>query len=53
VNVIMCIWIRAVDGADNSQSRFAAAFQGVTQGKFRTFKDPAELRAINVAGGQC
>lgn len=50
---IQCIWIRKVDGAANSNERFAAAFAGVPANKFRVFTDPAELMKINVAGGEC
>lgn len=52
---ISCIWIRQVDGADNSDARFGAAFAGVTAGKFRAFKDAdiATLANIDVAGGNC
>ncbi|GLB39808.1 putative uncharacterized conserved protein (DUF2183) [Lyophyllum shimeji] len=54
-NFILCIWIRQVDGADNTAQRFAAAFKGVPVGKYRIFKD-AEipyLRKIDVARGKC
>lgn len=50
-----CSWIRRVEGADNSDARFAKAFAGVPDNKFRIFTDaeiPA-LQNINVAGGEC
>ncbi|KAL0570650.1 hypothetical protein V5O48_011317 [Marasmius crinis-equi] len=52
---IRCIWVHLVDGADNSDARFAAAFEGVPQERVRYFKDsdiPA-LANVDVAGGQC
>ncbi|KAF9010909.1 hypothetical protein BDZ89DRAFT_937293, partial [Hymenopellis radicata] len=36
---IQCIWIRKVDDADNSDERFAAAFEGVPETKFRVYTD--------------
>lgn len=53
VKFMPCAWIRMVDGANNTQARFEAAFKGVPSGKWRTFKDPSELADINVANGQC
>ncbi|KAK7040705.1 hypothetical protein VNI00_009611 [Paramarasmius palmivorus] len=52
---IRCIWIHLVDGADNSDERFAAAFEGVPADRVRTFDDSqiAALADIDVAGGQC
>lgn len=42
-----------MEGAANSNERFAAAFAGVPVNNFRVFTDPAELMNINVAGGEC
>ncbi|KAJ3536706.1 hypothetical protein NMY22_g5912 [Coprinellus aureogranulatus] len=52
---ISCIWIRQVDGADNVAERFATAFSGIPEGKFRIFGDSdiAGLADIDVAGGSC
>jgi len=52
---ITCSWIRRVDGADNSQERFDAAFQGVPSNKFRIYNDAdiPSLQDIDVAGGEC
>lgn len=52
---IRCIWIHLVDGADNSEARFAKAFEGVPEGRTRLFKDAdiAGLANIDVAGGKC
>ncbi|KAF9467676.1 hypothetical protein BDZ94DRAFT_976646 [Collybia nuda] len=52
---ITCSWIRRVEGADNSDERFAAAFKGVTAEKFRIYTDAdiPSLANINVAGGEC
>ncbi|KAF7301896.1 DUF2183 domain-containing protein [Mycena indigotica] len=52
---ISCAWIRKVDGADNSDERFAAAFKGVDPSKIKIYTD-AEipgLANIDVAGGKC
>jgi hypothetical protein len=48
-----CIWIREVDGANNTDARFAAAFEGVDEGRWRVFTDPSDLVGIDVAGGAC
>ena len=50
-----CIWIRGVEGSDNSDSRFAAAFEGVPRDRWRVFTDPVAdgLADINVVGGSC
>ncbi|KAF8065136.1 hypothetical protein FPV67DRAFT_171095 [Lyophyllum atratum] len=50
-----CSWIRRVEGADNSDARFAAAFKGVPTNKFRIFTDDEipGLQNIDVAGGEC
>ncbi|KAI5804610.1 hypothetical protein EDC01DRAFT_644076 [Geopyxis carbonaria] len=50
-----CIWIREVTdaGANNTEARFASAFEGVEDGRWRLFKDPTELMTIDVAGGEC
>ncbi|KAG7095800.1 hypothetical protein E1B28_006500 [Marasmius oreades] len=52
---IRCIWIHLVDGAENSDERFAAAFDGVPQERIRLFDDSqiAGLADIDVAGGKC
>lgn len=52
---IQCIWIRQVAEADNSAERFAAAFQGVPQGRFRVFSDKeiGSLAQRDVINGQC
>ncbi|KAG6856624.1 hypothetical protein H0H87_002374 [Tephrocybe sp. NHM501043] len=52
---ISCAWIRAVDGANNTDARFAAAFAGVPQSKFRIYTDDEilSLQQIDVAGGKC
>jgi len=52
---ISCIWIRAVEGADNSAERFATAFAGIPETRFRVFEDAEipSLAEIDVAGGQC
>lgn len=54
-NFIQCIWIHKVDGADNSDSRFATAFKDVPSTKFRIYTDAdiAGLAKIDVAGGKC
>lgn len=54
-NFIRCIWIHRVDGADNSNQRFATAFASVPSNKIRIYSDadiPA-LQQIDVAGNQC
>ena len=50
-----CIWIREVEGSDNSDARFQAAFEGVPRDKWRVFSDPVAdgLADINVVGGSC
>ncbi|ESK84277.1 putative actin filament organization protein App1-like [Moniliophthora roreri MCA 2997] len=52
---IRCIWIHLVEGAENSDERFAAAFKGVPEDRIRLFDDSqiATLADIDVAGGQC
>ncbi|KAG6878155.1 hypothetical protein C0993_011573 [Termitomyces sp. T159_Od127] len=52
---ITCIWIRAVDGANNTNARFSASFAGIPEGKFRIFTDDRipSLQQIDVAGGKC
>jgi len=55
-DVIQCIWIRRVDGADNNDERFAAAFDGVPQDRVRVYEDSDitdVLPGIDVAGGKC
>lgn len=50
-----CSWIRRVEGANNTDARFAAAFEGIPASKFRIFTDDEipKLQNINVAGGEC
>lgn len=52
---ITCAWIRRVEGANNTDARFAAAFSGIPANKFRIYTDAdiAGLANINVAGGEC
>ncbi|KAK1222669.1 hypothetical protein PQX77_014472 [Marasmius sp. AFHP31] len=52
---IRCIWIRLVEGGDNSPERFAAAFEGISEDRVRLFDDSqiAALADIDVKGGQC
>ncbi|KAF8153193.1 hypothetical protein B0H34DRAFT_800424 [Crassisporium funariophilum] len=52
---ISCSWIRRVEGANNTDERFAAAFAGVPTNRFRIFSDAdiPGLAKINVAGGEC
>ncbi|KAK0463293.1 hypothetical protein IW261DRAFT_1347935, partial [Armillaria novae-zelandiae] len=54
-NFIQCIWIRQVDGANNSNERFTAAFTGVPKNKYRIYTDDEipGLAHIDVAGGLC
>jgi len=54
-DVIQCIWIRKVDGANNTDARFNAAFAGVPSNKFRIYTDDEipSLANIDVAGGEC
>ncbi|KIY62350.1 hypothetical protein CYLTODRAFT_494702 [Cylindrobasidium torrendii FP15055 ss-10] len=53
---IQCIWIRQVEDADNSDERFATAFEGVPETKYRVFTDEDivnVLPTLDVAGGSC
>ncbi|KAK0184555.1 hypothetical protein F5146DRAFT_1114298 [Armillaria mellea] len=52
---IRCIWIRRVDGANNSNERFIAAFNSVPETKYRIYTDDEipSLAHIDVAGGLC
>ncbi|KAF3908178.1 hypothetical protein AA313_de0201601 [Arthrobotrys entomopaga] len=50
---IQCIWIREVQGGNNTDARFAAAFKGVPQKQWKVFSDPAELMGLDVAHGKC
>ncbi|KAJ3565246.1 hypothetical protein NP233_g7750 [Leucocoprinus birnbaumii] len=54
-DAISCAWIRRVDGANNTEERFSAAFAGVPQSKFRIYNDAEipTLAQIDVAGGAC
>ncbi|KAJ7574435.1 hypothetical protein C8J56DRAFT_979601 [Mycena floridula] len=48
---IRCIWIHVVDGANNTEARFAAAFDGIPANKFRLYNDTdiPNLANVNVA----
>jgi len=52
---IACAWIRKVDGANNTDERFAEAFSGVSSSKFKLYTDDEipSLANIDVAGGSC
>ncbi|KAF5392740.1 hypothetical protein D9757_001013 [Collybiopsis confluens] len=52
---IQCIWIHVVDGANNTDARFSAAFEGVPQDKIRLYRDEdiEGLRDVDVKGGSC
>ncbi|KAJ6618738.1 hypothetical protein B0H10DRAFT_1227777 [Mycena sp. CBHHK59/15] len=52
---IACAWIRLVDGANNTDARFAAAFAGVSPSKYKLYTDDEipSLAEIDVAGGAC
>ncbi|KAJ7780960.1 hypothetical protein B0H16DRAFT_1299237 [Mycena metata] len=52
---IACAWIRKVDGANNTDERFAAAFEGVSSDKIKLYTDDEipSLANIDVAGGTC
>ncbi|KAK0223957.1 hypothetical protein IW262DRAFT_1269042 [Armillaria fumosa] len=52
---IRCIWIRQVDGANNTNERFTTAFNGVPETKYRIYTDDEipSLANIDVAGGSC
>ncbi|KAJ7653467.1 hypothetical protein B0H17DRAFT_1147058 [Mycena rosella] len=52
---IACAWIRKVDGANNTDERFAEAFAGVSPSKFKLYTDDEipSLADIDVAGGSC
>ncbi|KIM41602.1 hypothetical protein M413DRAFT_19017 [Hebeloma cylindrosporum] len=54
-DAIACSWIRRVEGANNTDERFAAAFAGVPANKFRIYTDAdiPSLANINVAAGEC
>jgi len=54
-DAITCSWIRRVEGANNTDERFAAAFAGVPKNKFRIFNDSEipSLAQIDIAGGAC
>jgi hypothetical protein len=55
-DAIACIWIRKVDGADNSAARFAAAFKGVPAERIRTYSDKDILDVlpkVDIKGGKC
>ena len=48
-----CVWIRLVEGGDNTELRFDTAFKGLDKAKWRLFKDPKELDGLDVKGGVC
>ncbi|KAI5891378.1 uncharacterized protein SCHCODRAFT_02628937 [Schizophyllum commune H4-8] len=50
-----CAWIRAVDGANNTDERFAEAFADVPSDRWRVFTDDeiAGLADIDLDGGAC
>ncbi|KAL1748268.1 hypothetical protein HDZ31DRAFT_30040 [Schizophyllum fasciatum] len=50
-----CAWIRAVDGANNTDERFEEAFTDVPKDRWRVFTDDeiAGLADIDLAGGSC
>lgn len=50
-----CIWIRQIEdeGANNTDTRFAEAFRDVPENKWRVFKDPAEMKEVDLAAGEC
>lgn len=50
-----CIWIRWVEDerANNTDVRFEEAFKDVPRDKWRVFKDPAEMKDVDLAAGQC
>ncbi|KAJ6515591.1 hypothetical protein C8R45DRAFT_213040 [Mycena sanguinolenta] len=52
---IACAWIRKVDGANNTDERFAEAFAGVSPSKYKLYTDDEipGLANIDVAGGSC
>jgi len=52
---IACAWIRLVDEANNTDARFAAAFEGVDPTKYKLYTDAEipSLANIDVAGGSC
>ncbi|KAF9011978.1 hypothetical protein BDQ17DRAFT_1298352 [Cyathus striatus] len=54
-STVACIWIRAVNGSNNRDARFAAAFAGVPNTRYRVFTDEEipSLRSVNIAGGAC
>ena len=50
-----CIWIRWVEDerANNTDARFEEAFKDVPRDKWRVFKDPVEMKDVDLAAGQC
>jgi phosphatidate phosphatase APP1 len=50
-----CIWIRKVEGSENDDARFQAAFAGVPRQRWRVFNSPVadRLGEIRVASGSC
>jgi hypothetical protein len=52
---VACIWIRKVDGANNTDARFAAAFENVPSNKIRLYTDDEipSLQDIDIPNGEC
>ncbi|KAL0946222.1 hypothetical protein HGRIS_012481 [Hohenbuehelia grisea] len=52
---VACIWIRKVEGADNSDQRFETAFKDVPKERIRVYedKDISSLSSVDVKGGKC
>ncbi|KAF9026004.1 hypothetical protein BDZ89DRAFT_1067846 [Hymenopellis radicata] len=52
---IACIWIRQLEGTNTTTERYADAFEGVPEGKYRLYwdNDIEGLADIDVAGGSC
>ncbi|KAK6512894.1 hypothetical protein TWF506_009057 [Arthrobotrys conoides] len=50
---IHCIFIRKVEGADNTEERFSKAFSGVPRKKWKVFTEPSEVMELDVVSGLC
>ncbi|KAL7272372.1 hypothetical protein RUND412_004832 [Rhizina undulata] len=50
---IKCIWIREVDGGNNTDARFAEAFGEVPADRWRVIKNATEVMHVDVKGGSC
>ncbi|KAI9144442.1 hypothetical protein BKA69DRAFT_793967 [Paraphysoderma sedebokerense] len=50
---ITCIFIRKVEGADNSEARFNKDFTGVPREKWVVFDDPKVVESADIANGKC